>query len=266
MLQFAHYRSSDCYSSAKLFAKNPSYILPKCNGFFYQIRVYLIRELLSKLFTYYFIQLFFNSFPKEGPSVSKLITSFGVLILLISLVTTPVLADSEAAWPNNRPRLEWEIEYLTPYDKDRQIDTISFNALRQSGMTKSGWNNYRGITLTRAWGEINRTTIDPDSSAFGIGPTFLTRKALWQQGKAIVYWDASVALIFYSQDFPAGGDFYNFMWRLGPKLTYAINTETSWEVAYKAMHVSNGQISHRDPSPNPSYNAGGFTVGILRRY
>jgi hypothetical protein len=125
---------------------------------------------------------------------------------------------------------------------------------------------YKGLTITRPWGSINRTEIDPDSSAFGIGPIYLVRKRWWRQERWQLITDFSGGLILYSNNFPAGGDIYNFIWRLGPKIIYRINHQLSWNIGYTIMHVSNGQISHRIPSHNPSYNANGVTVSLNRQF
>jgi lipid A 3-O-deacylase len=124
---------------------------------------------------------------------------------------------------------------------------------------------YKGLTITRSWGSIDRWgLIDPDSSAFGIGPVYLVRKQWWRKEKWRLITDFSGGFILYSDNFPAGGTNYNFMWRLGPRIIYNIDNQTSWNFGYTLMHVSNGQIVYRDPSPNPGYNAGGFTLSMNR--
>lgn len=162
------------------------------------------------------------------------------------------------------PELNLELEYLAPVDKDRQIETVSLNILikKPEIFRLKQFDSYLGLTLTRAWGSINRTTINPDSSAFGLGPVFLIRKELWQNNRVQLFFDSSVGLIFYSKDFPAGGDFYNFMWRFGPKIKYQIDPNLAWNLSYKWMHVSNGQISHEEPTHNPAYNGVGFSLGL----
>lgn len=66
-------------------------------------------------------------------------------------------------------------------------------------------------------------------------------------------------MIVYDQDFPAGGDRYNFMWRLGPSLSYRVADSYVVGVSYRWMHVSNG----RGVTPeDPSYEAEGLSLQV----
>ncbi|MFQ5469725.1 MAG: acyloxyacyl hydrolase [Gammaproteobacteria bacterium] len=65
--------------------------------------------------------------------------------------------------------------------------------------------------------------------------------------------------IVYSERFPAGGDYYNFMRRAGPMVKYKIGNSMSIGLSYQQSHVSNGQgLSSR----NPSYDAHGFALRV----
>lgn len=178
------------------------------------------------------------------------------------------MAKEPVAAPVFTREIEIGIEYCEPLEEDRHIETISVNVLvpiHQKTGSKS-LEFYKGITLTRPWGSIHCKEIDPDSSAFGVGPVYCARKQWTLGDKWQIVTDFSGGLIIYSDNFPAGGDIYNFMWRLGPKLVYRVSDGLDWIVGYELMHVSNGQLSNTTPSHNPSYNAGGFTISMNRRF
>ena len=153
---------------------------------------------------------------------------------------------------------EVEVEYLLPIDEDRQIDTISVNILKEISQ-KDRLSFYQGITITRVWGSTFYKCKTCDNSAFGLGPDFLLRYDMFKSEKLALSMDMNGGLIFYNQDFPAGGKLYNFMWRLGPKLSCIINDQARLNVGYKLMHVSNGSISGKR---NPAYDAGGLSISL----
>jgi lipid A 3-O-deacylase len=189
---------------------------------------------------------------------------FGVVFLSFMLgMSQEIFSQGPEQSPVLSGEVETELEYLEPIDKDRQIRTISFNILVPSHKKWKSFVFYKGLTITRSWGDVDRWgLIDPDSSAFGIGPFYLARKQWWQWQNWQLITDFSGGFILYSDNFPAGGTTYNFMWRLGPRLTYKTGNKTSWNFGYTLMHVSNGKMEFRDPSPNPGYNAGGFTISM----
>lgn len=190
-----------------------------------------------------------------------------ILLVLIAGESQNVLAEPSGSSVRTRG-IEVGLDYMAPYDKDRQIETISLNIyvpIRQKA-DNGKWSFYRGITLTRSWGSINRTVINPDSSAFGLGPVYLARRQWVQKDKWQIVSDFSGALIFYDEHFPAGADVYNFMWRFNPKFTYHMKKQLDLIVGCQVMHISNGQISHHQPTHNPGYNAVGFTLSFKRSF
>lgn len=200
--------------------------------------------------------------------MGKRLILLGVIVFVfIAGESSAVLAASRDS-PVEAREIEVGLDYMAPYDKDRQIETLSLNILvpfRQE-TANPDWSFYRGITVTRSWGWITRSEIDPDSSAFGLGPVYLARKH-WAHGeKWRLDTDFSGALIFYNEHFPAGADNYNFMWRLSPRFTYQWNEQCDLTLGYQIMHISNGQFSHHEPTHNPGYNAVGFTVSLKRRF
>ena len=117
-----------------------------------------------------------------------------------------------------------------------------------------------------AWGDITQLgeafrEVELQNSAYGIGPVAVVRLTPVQLRRFSLLLDVSGAFILYSQDFPAGGDFYNFMWRAGPALAYELSHEYGVSIRYSWMHVSNGQGFDQD---NPSYDARGVSVNAIR--
>lgn len=192
-----------------------------------------------------------------------------VLILMVTPKTSYGAEEENASVQLEKiaPILEIEPEYLAPTAKARQIDTVSLNCLLGN---ESSYNArlsfYKGITITYAWGNIIHLGVKHENSAFGMGPVYLMRYQVFQWEQASLSCDFSGGLIFYNEKFPAGGDFYNFMWRLGPKFTYQINDNLSLNIGYKIMHVSNGQLSDSEStSHNPAYNASGISLSITEK-
>jgi lipid A 3-O-deacylase len=181
------------------------------------------------------------------------------LVLLLGAPLTARGADGGEA-ETVRPGLEIEAEYLAPLDKDRMIDTVSVNIMADDENFDGGRLSYsRGVTVTRAWGSINRAGCEGEHEMVGIGPNFLLRYELKQWERSRLSFDMSGGLIIYNKRFMVDGHHYNFMWRIGPKYTYQINSQYCLNIAYKVMHVSNGQTSH-----NPAYNSDGFSMSVTR--
>jgi len=164
-------------------------------------------------------------------------------------------------------QLELEAERLSHLNVQRDIDTSSLNLFYRKGQSTSGkWMYYSGATFTYAQGSIETWNASfqkekYQSSALGVGPVLLARYEPLTCNKILFNADMSLGLIFYNKDFPSGGDFYNFMWRLGPNLSYQIKPSFTANLGYRLMHVSNGQSTH-----NPSYNGKGFTVSITKSF
>ena len=152
-------------------------------------------------------------------------------------------------------QLELEWDHLTPIGKDRDLDTESLHILKKVSETPNK-SIYRGITITRPRGDILWEKQNRNSSAAGAGPVYLLRYER-QAGKLSTALDISGGFIVYDKKFPAGGQYYNFMWRLGPRFIYKINENSSVNIGYTFMHVSNGLRTH-----NPGYDAHGVSLGF----
>lgn len=157
-------------------------------------------------------------------------------------------------------RLELDLDYLTPYSHDRDLDTVSLHILKKISETKNR-SIYRGITITRPQGNIIWEHQKQDSAAVGAGLVYMIRNKKNLSGKLSVAVDMSGGFVIYDKRFPAGGEYYNFMWRIGPQFIYKINEKSSVNIGYKLMHVSNGLKTH-----NPSYDAHGVSLNFATNF
>lgn len=180
-----------------------------------------------------------------------------VLIINFLLIYMPGISSCSAA--DSKIELDWD--YLTPHENDRNLDTVSLHILEKISQTKDR-SVYRGITITRPHGNV---TLDKQpmqgSSAVGIGPVYMVRNEKYHSGKFAAAFDMSGGFILYDKTFPAGGKPYNFMWRAGPQFIYKFSENSSLNVGYMLMHVSNGLKTH-----NPSYNAHGVSLGFTTNF
>lgn len=157
-------------------------------------------------------------------------------------------------------RFEYDWEYLTPIEINRDIDTVSLHILKKISETRNK-SVYRGLTISRPLGSVSLEQHTQDSSAIGIGPIYMFRTEKPYSGKLSLALDLSGGVILYDKPFPAGGRYYNFMWRVGPKFIYRFNETSSVNVGYTLMHVSNGFGTH-----NPGYDARGISLGFVKDF
>jgi lipid A 3-O-deacylase len=166
--------------------------------------------------------------------------------------------DSDSEQISTQNDFGFELEYYTPVRSKRQIDTTALNIYFSKKQTRiEKLSLIKGITLTYGEGYIDRYNKVRNCEAVGIGPVFKLKYEPYRWEKLSLAFDGSGALIFYNENFPVGGDFYNFMWRIGPTLTYKFNENTSFSLSYKLMHVSNGQNAR-----NPAYDAEGISLSV----
>lgn len=181
-----------------------------------------------------------------------------VIIINFLLVCMPGMSYCYAA----DSKLEMDWDYLTQTVQSRNLDTTSLHILEKISENK-GRSVYRGITFTRARGDITRVQQPQESSADGIGPVLMVRNEMYHSGKLSVAVDMSGGFIVYNKKFPVGGEHYNFMWRIGPQLIYKFSPSSSISIGYMFMHVSNGLQSE---TRNPSYNAQGISFGLVTNF
>lgn len=184
---------------------------------------------------------------------------FICLVIVINFLLIFMPGNSSCYAANSKLEMDWD--YLTPLTSDRDIDTVSLHILKKISETKNR-SVYRGITVTRPYGNINLNHQTHDSSAVGIGPVYMIRYDEYHSGKLSVAFDLSGGFIVYDKIFPAGGRYYNFMWRAGPQFIYKISENSSVNIGYMIMHVSNGGFRGH----NPSYNAHGVSVGFVTNF
>lgn len=180
-----------------------------------------------------------------------------VIVINFLLIFMPEKSLCYAA--DSKFELDWD--YLTPFTANRDIDTVSLHILEKIS-EKNNRSVYRGITITRPHGSIDYKQRDQDSSAVGIGPVYMIRNERDLSGKLSAAFDMSGGFIVYDKIFPAGGRYYNFMWRAGPQFIYKFNENSSVNVGYMLMHVSNGGLNGH----NPSYNSHGVSVGFATKF
>ena len=171
-------------------------------------------------------------------------------------------ADKDLAKP--KKELEVQLEYLQHrFFKKRHIDNYNIH-LYKKWKSIHALSIYGGVTITGAKGylkEDDQPGVHKDSDAFGIGPSFLLRWEKRISGKLYADLDASGSLRIYGKAHPAGGRAYDFLWRIGPRLTYRCTEDTALSLGYMYAHMSNGWHNH-----NPGYNGIGFSLGFQHRF
>jgi lipid A 3-O-deacylase len=196
---------------------------------------------------------------------------YGWLVWVIPLTLLPfsILSAAEGDVRDKKrdqKSIRISIEYLYPTKELRNIRTVNLNAyylIKESEII----NLYAGITATHAKGHITQfegyldegtfREVDFNNEATGMGPGILADLCVWRNNHFSLHFDGSGSLIFYNRDFPAGGDIYNFMLRIGPVLKYVFGEDQNIGLGYQWMHVSNGQ----GVGPhNPSYDTHGLNL------
>lgn len=181
------------------------------------------------------------------------------LVVIINFLLVCISGMSYCYASDSKLEMDWD--YLTPIAKTRDLDTVSLHILNKISETKDR-SVYRGITITRVQGNIifKQQTQAQESSAVGIGPVYMVRNVKYRSGKLSAAVDMSGGFIVYNKKFPAGGEYYNFMWRIGPQFIYKFSPNSSVNIGYMLMHVSNGL--HFE-THNPSYNAHGVSFAFV---
>ena len=151
-----------------------------------------------------------------------------------------------------------------PTRASRQIDTVYLDLVAGVELWELlGVDLYAGITVVAASGFVlqpDELLADRryDTSVAGAGPTFLFRvEPLRIEGLSVAA-DVTGSLLLFSARFPPGGDVYDFAWRIGGTLGYALTAALRVELSVRWMHTSNGQ----GIGPfNPAYEGVGGYLG-----
>lgn len=168
-----------------------------------------------------------------------------------------------------RLKMDAGVEYMAPYDASRLIRTVSVNVYPSVQFFQNVHLSVGvGITATYAWGNIvqlgqNFAPYTLQTAAFGIGPGLLIRFEPLIVGRFSISLDVNEALILYTERFPAGGDVYNFMSRLGGSICYRATRRDKIALGGRWMHVSNGQGFNQH---NPSYPAAGANISVIHYF
>jgi len=167
------------------------------------------------------------------------------------------------------------VSYFAPTKPGRQIHSVFLDALVGVELwAPLGVSVHGGLTGTVASGYItqwdeNFVDVRYDTSVGGAGPMFAIRiepaRPLCPGDCAgfSLSLDFTGALVLYTAHFPPGGDIYNFAWRMGGSLGYAVSPRCRLELGARWMHVSNGQGLG---GFNPSYEGAGVTLGSQFRW
>jgi lipid A 3-O-deacylase len=186
-------------------------------------------------------------------------------VLFFSASVKPATASEETS---NSRKITASVEYLSPTEDDRNIESVNIdiNTL-VSEIDKLNLSIYAGIAITYATGDITQLEEDINqgtlrevkykNSAFGAGPGILLSFRLIEINKLSFNLIGSGHFILYTERFPAGGDYYNFLWRGGPMFEYKLEKNRSIGFSYQSSHASNGQCLCPE---NPSYEGSGFAL------
>jgi len=160
-------------------------------------------------------------------------------------------------------KAEIQMDYLEHRGERRYIDLYNLHVFRQY-KEMHGMSLHWGLTVSRAvgsWAEKDTPDVRLDSSAVGVGPAYMVRWTKPLGSKWEASFDATGAVLVYNDVHPAHTRNYDFMWRIGPRVTYKFNEKSALSVAYLGHHVSNGQRTK-----NPGYNGIGFSIGYRYTY
>ena len=150
------------------------------------------------------------------------------------------------------------------YFHRRNVDLYNIHFYHQAEQ-RGRWTLSVGGTVERALGT---TQLDEEkggtihgAGAVGVGPSAMLRWRVPLSGKLSMSVDGTGSLLFYDRAHPYDGRAYGFLWRIGPRLSYAYDDRGAVTLGYLFHHSSNGMKAH-----NPGYNGIGFSVGWIHRY
>ena len=173
-------------------------------------------------------------------------------------VKTPLQQMHMGTSEEKNHRAEIQADYFQHRGERRYINLYNLHVFRQY-KEMHGMSLHWGLTVTRpvgSWAEKDAPDVRLDSGAVGVGPSYMVRwtKPLGKKWEASL--DLTGGLMVYNKVHPAHTRNYDFMWRIGPRLTYHFNDRNALSIAYLGHHVSNGQRTK-----NPGYNGIGVSIG-----
>ncbi|MFZ2323616.1 MAG: hypothetical protein WAV89_07965 [Ignavibacteriaceae bacterium] len=197
-----------------------------------------------------------------------------MIVIFFMFYTTPSYPQNDTTSNNFESSslpikfLEFGLEYYSPSHWNRQIKTININGFIGKEFVQSiGLHLFAGATITHAWGNIiavnkNNKEEKFQTSAMGIGPVVLVRVQPLSIGRFSFSVDGLGGIILYNKSFPPGGDYYNFMFRLGGTIAFYLGNDLNLNIGLRRMHISNGQ----GVGPfNPFYEGTGLSLNIYKQ-
>ncbi len=177
-----------------------------------------------------------------------------------------VVDASQISLDKHRPTVA--VEFLAPTKESSDIETTNLDVNYLVSRVESlNLSIYLGVTATYVTGTIKQLEgslgagslkeVVYDNSVFGLGPGLLASFLMFEKNKLSIHINGGGNVVIYNKNFPAGGERYNFMWRVGPMLEYLIAASNSIGISYHLAHVSNGQGVG---AQNPSYDAQGVAL------
>ncbi len=174
----------------------------------------------------------------------------------------------------NESAVFFGLEFLSPVDHARNIDTYIFDVfypvaeistinLRVSAVASF---SYATGDITQIEGEYSEGTmhdVNYKNSAFALGPGVQLDWRALEGEKLFFHLEAICNLFIYNDKFPAGGKYYNFMWRIGPSIYYKLDNSSEVGIGYHWSHASNGTGVRPE---NPSYDAEGVFIRYSRHF
>ena len=178
-------------------------------------------------------------------------------------VKTPLQQMHMGTSEEKNRRAEIQADYFQHRGERRYINLYNLHVFRQY-KEMHGMSLHWGLTVTRpvgSWAEKDAPDVRLDSGAVGVGPSYMVRwtKPLGKKWEASL--DLTGGLMVYNKVHPAHTRNYDFMWRIGPRLTYHFNDQNAFSIAYLGHHVSNGQRTK-----TPGYNGIGVSIGYRYTY
>jgi lipid A 3-O-deacylase len=201
-----------------------------------------------------------------GSAFAALIAGAATVHAAAPVEPEPETAPTAAAEPAGPLALQIAEECYFPTHRDRAIESTFLNlALGYEWTDFVAFSVWGGVTLTHAWGYIVQLDehfhdVMYTTAAFGAGPLVGVRFDPLHALPVSLPLDVVGALVLYDKGFPAGGDIYNFTWRLGGSLAVHLTEQVMLTAGVRWMHVSNGQ--GLGPQ-NPSYEAVGVPVSVV---
>lgn len=154
---------------------------------------------------------------------------------------------------------DFQAEYLKHNKSDKHVDNYNLHVYTHL------WNNdyislYGGGIATIADGYMDKDERN-NSDAVGLGPSIMGRLEFNPFGNFYAGLEVAGSMRFFSKAHPAGGRCYDFLWQVGPRLSYKFGNYTAVGLSAYYAHASNGMNSH-----NPGYEMKGLALDVEYKF